>query len=133
RLVTALVDAPAPQFLTHRFHSFVAYRRQEVHEELAGLASREARTKRVPEELEPLVGIGSSAIRVLAIHDARLVWMQFQTTARQPLGNSISNKLSLLLGLAVNHRVIAIPLERYAGKLLSHPYVDRVMQEQVGE
>src|SRR5215207_2851066 len=31
--------------------------------------------------------------------------MYLQTTVRQPLGNSITNKLSLLLGLAVNNQV----------------------------
>ncbi len=75
---------------------------------------------------------GSAAIRILAVHDARLVRMYLQTTVRQPLGDSISNKLSLLLGLAVNNHIIAIAFELQVGKSLPHPHVERVMQEEVG-
>jgi len=110
-LVTALVDPPAPQLSTHRFDSVVTHRRQEIDKELASLAFREARTKRVPQEIKSLVGIGSSAICVLAVHDARLVWMQLQATLRQPSGDSVSNKLSLRLTDAVNNHIVAVPLE----------------------
>jgi hypothetical protein len=131
-LVTALTDPPAPQFSTHLLERVATHRWQEVDEVLASLASGETRAKRVPQELESLVGIGGSAIRVLAVHDAGLVWMQLQTTVRQPSGDGIPNELSLLLRLAVHHCVVAIPLEPHIRELLSHPYVERIMQEQIG-
>ena len=46
--------------------------------------------------------------------------------------DGVSNELSLLLRLAVDNSIIAVPLELQLGKLLSHPHVERVMQEQVG-
>src|SRR5206468_5352759 len=70
----------SPQLSTHPLDGFVTHCRQEVDKEFANLTFRKARTKRIPQEVEPLVGIGSSAIRVLAVHDARLVWMQLQST-----------------------------------------------------
>jgi hypothetical protein len=92
RHVAAQIEPPTPQFSTHCLDGVVTHRRQEVGKELASFTFRQTRTKRVPQEIESLVGIGSSAIRVLAVHDARLVWMQLQTTLRQPSGDGISNK-----------------------------------------
>src|SRR6266568_1305804 len=108
RFVTATIDSPAPQLATHCFKSVVAHRRQEVGKEFASLPFREARTKRVPQEIKSLVGIGSSAICVLTVHNARLVWMQLQSTLRQPLGDGVSNELSLLLSFAVDNSIIAV-------------------------
>jgi hypothetical protein len=93
---------------------------------------RKARTKGVPQEVESLVGIGSSAILILAVHDARFVWMDFQATLRQPSRDSVQNEVGSPLALAVNNQIIAIPLKLQIGKLLPHPHVERVVQEEVG-
>src|SRR6266568_4311655 len=88
--------------------------------------------ERIPQEIESLVGIGSSAIRIFAVHDTRLVWMQLQTTVRQPSCNGASNKQSVLFSCAVNHRIIAISFELKVRKFFLHPHVERVMQEEIG-
>jgi hypothetical protein len=58
--------------------------------------------------------------------------MQLQTTLRQPSNNGVSNKLSLLLRLTVDNRIIAVPFEPQVRELLPHPDVERVVQEEVG-
>src|SRR6266568_4665113 len=73
-LVTATIDSPAPQLATHLFDGVATCRRQKVGKP-ATSTYRRSGTKRVPQEVESLVGIGSSAILVLAVHDARLVRM----------------------------------------------------------
>jgi hypothetical protein len=62
----------------------------------------------------------------------RAVRMELQTTLRQPSGDCSSCELSLLLGLTVNHCIIAVPFEVQVGESLFRPHVERVMQEQVG-
>src|SRR5919204_3343722 len=99
---------------------------------LANLTLGQTRTKRVPQEVESLVGIGSSAILILAVHDARLVWMYLQTTLRQPSRDGVLNILSSPLALAVNHPIVAIPFKLQIGELLRHPHIERIVQEQVG-
>src|SRR5438270_3308598 len=51
--------------------------------------------------------------------------MHLQPTLRQPSGNGVSNKLSLLLALAVNNRVIAVTLELQIRESLRHPHRTR--------
>src|SRR6266851_3693324 len=82
RFVTATVESPASQLSTHLLHGLVAHRWEEADKELASLGLRTARTKRVSQEIESFVGVAPRAILILAVHDARLVWMEFQTTLR---------------------------------------------------
>src|SRR6266542_1244227 len=75
RLVRAAIDPPAPQLLTHLREGVAAHGWLEAGKDFASFSHCAASAKRVSQEVEPLVGIGSSTVRVLAIHDARLVWV----------------------------------------------------------
>ena len=72
------------------------------------LALRQPRSKRVTQEVEPLVLMSERAVVVLAVHDARLVRMQLQTDLRHPFGECLQHVMCLGLGLAVNDRVIGL-------------------------
>jgi hypothetical protein len=66
----APIDSRAPQLSTYCGQRVATYRRQEVGKLLTSTHCRSG-TKRVPpEEVKWLVAIGSSAILVLAVHDA---------------------------------------------------------------
>src|ERR1035441_2792352 len=92
---------------------------------------RQPRTKRIAQEVEPLVLSRASAVRVLAVHDAGLVRMKLQTDLRHPSGNGIQDLAGL--GRAVRYCIICVSLEGDGRELPSHPPVERVMQEQIGQ
>src|SRR5437764_15459933 len=73
----------------------------------------------------------ATPVGVLAVHYARLVWMQLQTDVGQPCRNGIPHYTGLPLAAAVHHRVIAITLERNARELPGHPRIECVVHEEV--
>ena len=55
---SAPFDSPDPRFSTHLFQVVVTHRRKEVDEDLADPVPRAPWTKRAPQEVKPLVGMG---------------------------------------------------------------------------
>src|SRR5207249_10627924 len=94
-------DSPAPHLLSHLPRRIVAHRGSEADERLPPPVLRAPRSKRVPEELELLVGIPSRPIVVLAVDDPRLLRMHFQSTVRESTRDALQDLLRLLLRLAV--------------------------------
>src|SRR5262249_16583370 len=105
--------------------------RAEADEGLAASVPGTSRTKRVAKEVEALVLMRAGAVRVLAVHDARLVQIQLQTDLRQPLDDRVEHELRLRLAPAVQDRIIRVALERDGRKLPGQPPVERVVQEDV--
>jgi hypothetical protein len=100
------------------------------------LVYRPARPERKPQEGELRVrvartGPAPTPVAVLAVHDLRLVRMQFQPDLGHPGPQSVQDCLGLLQRPAVDHRIVGIPLERTARELQAHPHVERMMQEQI--
>src|SRR5665213_240148 len=123
------VKPPAFDLATQILRGAVGDRREEADELHASLAPRQPRTKRVAEERELLVLVRALAVRVLAVHDARLVQIELQTDLRQPLDNRVAHYVRLRLALAVQDSIVRIALERDVRELSDEPHVERVVQE----
>jgi hypothetical protein len=87
----------------------------------------------VAEEVEAGVLRLASAFRVLAVHDLRLVGVQFESNGPEPLGEVGQQMPCLTLGCAMDDRIIRIALERTARILPDQPLVERVVHEEVGQ
>jgi hypothetical protein len=132
-LVTAAGQVPRADLGAHRLDRVRADRGQERHEMLAVPVLGQPRPELIAQERELDVLVGARAVRVLAVHDARLVRMQLQTDLRQTISDRIPHVAGLALAAAVDHHVIAVALEPHGRILPGHPGVERVMHEQVGE
>ena len=84
------------------------------------------------EEVEAGVLVVSSAVCVLAVHDLRLLGVQLETKGPEPLSDGGPKRSSLLLGVAVGDDVVCVALEGTARELPIHPFVERIVHEQVG-
>src|SRR3989440_1488386 len=74
---------------------------------------------------------GAAPVHILAVDDFRLLGMQHQLAGRKAVGNRTPQDPRLLGALAVTNGIVRIPLERDMRKSSPHPYVERVVQEQV--
>jgi hypothetical protein len=87
----------------------------------------------VAQEVEPFVLVRARTIGIFAVHDARLVWMKFQTDLRHPFGNGRQHMLCLGLGRTVHYRIIRVALETGEGELLRQPRIERIVEEKVSQ
>jgi len=62
--------------------------RTETAEELSLTIDGCPRSKRVPQKVELLVRMGPLSIRILAIDDLGLLWMQLQSALLEPCGDA---------------------------------------------
>src|ERR1700736_1871029 len=108
---TATIEMPRPDLLAFRLLRLVAHGRKEAREE-PPLSMCSASPEGVAEEVEAGVLRVPSAVRVFAVHDLRLVGVQFETEGPEPLGDGGQQSLSLSLGGAVSDDVIRIALKR---------------------
>jgi hypothetical protein len=127
------VQPPALDRATDLLRGLVRDGWEEADEQLAASISGASRTKRVPEEIEPLVLVRAGAVCVLAVHDARLVQIELQTDLRQPRDDRVAHDLRLLPALAVQDLIIRIALKRHVRELPDKPHVQRVVQKDVGQ
>ncbi len=89
------------------------------------------RTERIPQKRERRDLMLAAPVSVLAVDDARLARMQLQADGRQPFRQGIPHHDGLRLAAAVNHRIIAVALERDRRERPGQPHVERVVQIQV--
>ena len=125
----AQVQPPASDRVADRFRGLVRDRRAEADEHRAAFAEGCSGTKRVAQEVELLVLVRAGAVRVLAVHDARLVRIALQTDLRQPLGDRVEHDLRLRLAVAVQDHIVCVALERDARELPAKPQIERIVQE----
>src|SRR6266478_7943605 len=122
---------PAPHLLAHLGHRVRAHRRGEVDEELAPSILRPPRAKRIPQEIEPFLGIPAWPVVILAVDDTRLARMDLQPTLREPMSDALQDLLRLRLRPAVRDNIIRVPLEWHAGMNPAHPVVEREVQKNI--
>jgi hypothetical protein len=131
RLVAALVERPASDRLSDGLESFVACRGAEQDAECTPPASRQSRPEPVAEKVERLVWVASAPIFVLAVDDFRLLRMKRQSAVSEPPLKRFAQRPRLLLTVAVTYRIIGIALEGDVRIVTTHPYVERVVEEEI--
>ena len=104
---------------------------QEVHEEPPS-ATDQVTPEGVAEEIEAGALVTSSALRVFAVHDLRLLRVQLETHHPKPRGDGGPQRVGPFLSVAMGDDVIRVTLERAVRELPVHPTVERVVHEQVG-
>jgi hypothetical protein len=97
------------------------------------MAARAPRPEGEPEERERRVLCRAAPYRVLAVDQPGLVRVQAQAHLSHPLLQRGPDHPGLLLGAAVHHGVVDVPLERDRREFPRQPHIERVMQEQVSE
>ena len=113
--------------------SVVAHRRRKVHEELSLAVLRGSRAKGVAQKVETLVFVAPMPVVILAVDDLRLLGMRFQLAPPQTLFDLAVDELRLSPRSTVDNDIIRITLERDVRKILRHPLVEYVMQEDIGQ
>ena len=72
-------------------------------------------------------------ISVLAVHDARLVGMDFQTALVKAIGDPFHDVLRLATAAAMQQPIVSVTAEPNAWHLASDPCIERIVQKQVGQ
>ena len=83
------------------------------------------------EKVEMDVGVVVLPVRILAIDDLRLLWMQHQLADREAVGNRAPEGSRLLDALAMTNNIVRVPLEWDVRERPRHPRIERIVQEQV--
>jgi hypothetical protein len=81
--IVAMMQLPATHVFAHRLGRFVADRRGETDEQLSSAIHRLSGSKRKAQKIEALLRITVRSVRVFAVHNLRLLRMQFQLTRRK--------------------------------------------------
>src|SRR5215472_11862039 len=74
------------------------------------------RSELIGQKLKLLAGVRACSLVVFAVHDPRLLRTQFQPALLQPPTDLVLDVLRLGLAHAVDHDVVAVPLEPDARK-----------------
>ncbi len=127
----ATVEVPSPDLHAFRLLRIVAHSRKEAYEE-ALPATATATPEGIAQEVEAGVLVTSSASRIFAIHDLRLVGVQLETQGPEPLGDSSPQCSGLPLRVAMGDHIICVALERTARELPVHPTIERIMHAGTG-
>src|SRR5712692_9805624 len=64
-----------------------------------------ATENRIPQEIEPFLGIPARPIVILAVDDTRLAGMDFQSTLREPTSDALQDLLRMRLRPAVRDNI----------------------------
>src|SRR5260370_6799143 len=91
------------------------------------------RPKRESQKVELLVRVTLLPIGILAIDHLGLLRMQFQSTLLQPCRYFDTHQVRFPLCSAMDNDIVRVPLERQVRPVSPHPYVERVMPEQIGQ
>jgi hypothetical protein len=85
------------------------------------------------EEVKASVRIGSTTSVVFTVDNLRFGGMEEQATCFETLFKALAKHLSLLFRLAVAKNIVSVPFKPDPGPMLLHPYIECIMQEQVGQ
>src|SRR5438270_5626669 len=91
------------------------------------------RPKRKPQKVELLVRVSLLPIGILAVDHFRLLGMQFQPTLLQPCRYFDTHQVRFPLCSAMDNDIVRVALERQVSPVSAHPYVERVVQKQIGQ
>ena len=132
-LLTTQGQTPTPDRLPHRYGGPGTDRWREVNNILPLAILRPSWAKRLPQEIEALLGGRTPPVGIFAIHNVCLVRMQFQMALRQPRGDARLKPARLRFTLAMRDEVIGRALEGDGRLFPAHPGIERIMQEEIGK
>src|SRR3974390_972867 len=102
-------------------------RRHEAMRGDTSLPHRLPRSKHKTEEVERLIWEITTAVRILAVDDLRLLGMQHQLAGRKAVSKHAPQRLRFLSALTMTNSVIRVSLERDVREHSRHPHVERIM------
>jgi hypothetical protein len=123
---------PCPDLLANRSPRLLTHGRQKAHKEPLPTMGA-ARPEGIAEEVKAGVLCHPSTAAVFAIHDLRLVGVQFEAKSPEPGSDSSPQIPGLPLGVAVGNNIVSVALEGAARILMVHPTIERIVHEQVGQ
>ena len=133
-LVAAVMKRPVPDLPTDARQCLWAGSRQEAVCEDAPIRldpHRLSGSELVAQKIEMDVRVVAVPVHILAIDDPCLLRMENQLADRKAVGNRTPEGPCVLLGSAVTDHVVRIALEGDVRELPRHPFIERVVQEQV--
>src|SRR5882672_6011986 len=117
----------------NRFGGFGAHRRKKAHKILSPTILRSPRLEGVPKKIELNRFRVPRPIIILAINDAGLGFMKFQTALQESIMDGFQYRTSLPLTSAMDDGTVRITLELDRPILPPHPEIKRIMQEEIGQ
>src|SRR3974377_703446 len=130
--VAAVMERPAPNFSADALQCLRADSGLETVREDASVRLHPPYlpgSKLEAEKVEVDVGEVVLPVRILAVDDLRLLWMQHQLADREAVGNRAPECSRLLGAVAMTNNVVGVPLEWDVREHPRHPRIDRRMQE----
>ena len=100
---------------------------------VAASINTSARSKRVAQKIEADFRVLLRTIPILAVHDTRLVGVDFQTALAKPVGDPFHDVFRLATAAAMQQAIISVTTERYPWHLASDPCVECIVQKQVSQ
>src|SRR4030042_675768 len=125
------MQAPFPHRLAHGLRRFIADGRIETDKVLTLRVLRSPGPKRIAQEIELLLWVGLSPPIILAVDNACLLPMKFQSTFSKPLLNRRPKTYSLGFTSTVANPIIGITLKRDLRIMPLHPLIERIMQKEI--
>src|SRR5208283_2041364 len=119
---------PATHRETYRFDGRTADCGHESDKHLSVTVLDSPGSKVKAQEIELLHRIAAFSVIVLAVHDLRLLRVQFQFARRQPRFERIPQRERLLLAATVANGIFGVALKGSVGVLLRHPPIKRPME-----
>ena len=120
-------------YRSHGFQGRATHGGVKTEEQLPLRVARRPSTKGVTEKVERRHGIARAPIAILAIHNLRLLGMQFQPTLLKAMRQSFDEFSGLPQRATMCESVVRVPTPGNARKVPGHPDIKRVVQKQVAQ
>lgn len=126
------MHTPSLNGLLHGLFRLVADCRGKVDEDLSILVLGPPRAEGVAQKVELGFRVITSPVVILAVDNAGLIRVDFQSTLCQPFLQVVVEFLCILQAAAVRYSIVGIASKRFTGMVPDHPRVKRIVEKQIG-
>ncbi len=125
------MESPTPNRLSHGLTGLVTHCRREVDEMLVVSILGPSRPKRVSQKIELRFRMFAPSVIILAVNDARLIRVEFETTLPHPSFQMVKNAFGLFFCSGLDYSIICVSGPWVPRKSPLHPLVERVMKKKI--
>ena len=115
----------------HPFQRFSTNSWTEASKEPSLLILHSSGMETKAQKVKASVGVGSSPLAILAIHQPGLIRVEFKSTLSESSPQSHQQVFGFLLATTVTNHIVSIPLKRHTAMMALHPCIEGVMQVEV--